>query len=448
MKQYSLSGLLLGLLMTVASCKRDIVPEQPDFPKSTNNYPTDVLTKWIDLQTRIISKADQTQRPGYDRVLTLRLYAYSGIALYEAVMPGMMDYQSLSGQLTDMPQMPKTEGGTKYHWAASANAALAAVQRGLLYSATAATKTAIDSLETALRTQYETEADAATVQRSIEFGKEIAKRIVDWSEADGSFTTWPLYTPPAGPGLWVPTPPNNFAARFVHVGDQRTFVPNIVHTIFPPAPPSYSTDPASAFYKMEKEVYEAVQNRTAEDSLQATYWGSNVQLGSPSLQWFVILKKVLAEQSAKLDKAALASCKIGMAQYDAVVVAYKSQYTYNLLRPVTYIRNVLGDATWLPFRTPGAPTPDWPEAPIPEHAAAAGAMSSLFGDDYRFTTEGVNPGRPQGYSFTSFDEAAEHAGISRFLSGVTTKPAVTVGLNIGFNTVKAIDNKIKFKKSG
>lgn len=451
MKRFNLIELLSALMLLLfSSCKKTEVGQPgpgEDF-SATSKYSTDVLTKWIDLQTQIMYLKDQTQRPGYDRTLPFRLYSYAGIALYESVVPGMPGYQSLSGQLTDMPQMPKSEEGKSYHRGASANAALAAVHRSLLYGATAATKSSIDSLEAALNTQYGTEADAATLQRSKEFGKEVAKRIVEWSETDGSYTAWPPYTPPAGPGLWVPTPPNNFAARFVHVGDQRTFVPNILHSIFPPAPPAYSTDPSSGFYKMEKEVYDADQNRTPTDSLQATYWGANAGRGSPGLQWFAILKKVLVEQSVKLDKAVVAYCKMGMAQYDAVVVTFKSQYTYNLLRPITYIRNVMGQTNWLlPYGGVGAPTPDWPDVSLVEHIAPAKAISSMFGENYRFNTDGTNPDRYQGYTFNSFEEAAAHIATAFFLKGITTKLGASIGVDIGSKTVEYIDKKIKFKKN-
>lgn len=449
---YLLQLLLIPFLFLFISCKKTAVePQAPvaEDPYATKKSPTDVLTKWIDMQTRIMFQSDQTQRPGYDRTLPFRLYSYSGIALYETVVPGMPDYQSLSGQLTDMPQMPKPEYDKQYHWPAAANAALALVHKSLLYSATVTTKLAIDSLEAALNTQYGTEADAGVIQRSVDFGKEVAKRVVQWSETDGSYTIWPPYTPPVGPGLWMPTPPNNFAARYVHIGDQRTFVPNIVQGVFPPPPPAYSTDPSSEFYKMEKEVYDAVQNRTPADSLQALYWGGNAGRGSPGLQWFAILKKVLIEQSAMLDKAVLAYCKLGMAQYDAVVVTFKSQYTFNLLRPITYIRTVLGHTTWLlPFGAAGAPTPDWPDVSLVEHIAPAKAMSSVFGKNYRFNTDGSNPDRYQGYTFDSFEDAALHIGTGFFLRGITTKPGAAVGLDIGHNTVNYMDSKIKFKKGG
>ena len=69
--------------------------------------------------------------PGTGAQSTDRCQAYCGIAAYEAVVNGMPAYQSLEHQLTDFPEMPKTEPGKAYHWAASANAALAEMNRRL-----------------------------------------------------------------------------------------------------------------------------------------------------------------------------------------------------------------------------------------------------------------------------------------------------------------------------
>lgn len=38
-----------------------------------------------------------------------RVDAYSGITLYEAVLPGMPGFQSLAGQLNEMPAMPPVQ---------------------------------------------------------------------------------------------------------------------------------------------------------------------------------------------------------------------------------------------------------------------------------------------------------------------------------------------------
>ncbi len=117
-KTNQLTGLwlLLFSLFILVSCRKDDKLQV----KQTDTYSSEVVVKWIEMKTRIFLSSDPSQRPGYDRTLTVRFYAYLGIALYEAVMPGMPNYRSLSGQLTDMPGMPQIEAGKQYHWPAAA----------------------------------------------------------------------------------------------------------------------------------------------------------------------------------------------------------------------------------------------------------------------------------------------------------------------------------------
>ena len=64
--------------------------------KQTKTFSSDVAIKWMNMQLRIMSS---TALPN---VAFARPYAYSGIALYEAVEPGMPAYQSLEGQLNGL----------------------------------------------------------------------------------------------------------------------------------------------------------------------------------------------------------------------------------------------------------------------------------------------------------------------------------------------------------
>ena len=120
--------------------------------KQTKIYSSDVVIKWLEQQLRMfrLPLAFGTA-PSSDRA-----FAYSGIALYEAVVPGMPSYQSLAGQLNEFPlsssPLPKTQPGMAYHWPASANAALAEINRKLFTGAAA--QTAINQLETQLLSEF------------------------------------------------------------------------------------------------------------------------------------------------------------------------------------------------------------------------------------------------------------------------------------------------------
>jgi hypothetical protein len=192
-------------------------------------------------------------------------------------------------------------------------------------------------------------------------------------------------------------------------------MPGVLSETMPGPPHTYSTDPASDYYKSMKEVYDVSKSRTAADSLRVVNFLGNTRL------WYSIFKKVLIDEgnAASLEKAALADCKMGMAQFDAAIVGWKTKYIYNVQRPITFIRKVLGYTTWN-SQQPANSNPDYPDGVVPDYSSSAGALSSVFGKNYQFTTDGVNNNLPQGYSFSSFEEAGNQGGQTRFIAGVTT----------------------------
>src|SRR5436189_3129474 len=133
--------------------------------QQTKTFSAELVVRWINVQL------DMLRLPlpaGTGTAGTDRAQAYSGIALYEAVVPGMPAYQSLYGQLNEFPQMPSAEPGKAYHWAASANAALAEISRRLFPTTATSNKTLITHVEDSLEAKYASEVDAATLKRSTE----------------------------------------------------------------------------------------------------------------------------------------------------------------------------------------------------------------------------------------------------------------------------------------
>lgn len=443
-------GIIFISFFAVSACRKgnDVNYPKDDNLNQTKTYSSEVALKWLDLQYKI-SLEPQSLKPGL-AVMATRFYAYCGVALYESVVPGMPAYQSLSGQLNGMPVMPFTEVGTAYHWPTCVNAALAYMTQKMLPLISAANIFSIDSLENALNVQFQSETDVSTFQRSFDFGKSVAEMIFNWSGTDGVMTivnTYPPFVPPVGPGLWVPTPPNFQPMSLMgYFGGTRTMIPGILDETLLPPPMEYSTNPNSNFYISMNELYSASQSLTAEQRAQALYWRGTMG-GANSAHWYAILKKVLIEQgeAAMLDKAALAYCKMGIAGFDAGISKNKSLYLYNQLRPITYIRNTLGYSTWNSL-FPTNISPGYPELHAAEHSVYATAMSSLFGNNYQFSTTGTQNQNLPGYNFNSFNDAMIHATQSRFYAGVGTQEAVDAGIWIGNKTAAFMNNNIKFLK--
>ena len=141
------TAFFFAVVVLISSCKKENNPtfKNQDFPKANSNkeqghleqtktFSSEVAQKWLELQVRMLrlpAGPNIYGRNGH------RYFIYSGIALYESVVGGMPSYQSLAGQLKDMPVMPVTEPGKSYYWPASANAALAFLTRSFFTSATA-----------------------------------------------------------------------------------------------------------------------------------------------------------------------------------------------------------------------------------------------------------------------------------------------------------------------
>jgi hypothetical protein len=405
----------------------------------TNTYSSDVAIKWMDMQLRLMRTATGIPNNAFSRP-----YAYSGIVLYEAVVHGMPAYQSLQGQLNGLSGLPQTGPGLAYHWSSSANAALASINKNMFPTTSDANKAAIDSLEDALNTQYQGEANAETINRSIDFGKAVAEKVFEWAQTDGYLHASDPYTPPAGPGLWVPTPPAFANASTPYFGNLRTIVTGSGDNTQPGAPTAYSEDPASDFYKMVQQVYDASQTLTPEQTAQALYWRDLPGVTAPG-HYVSILKQILENDKPALDKAAVAYALGGITVYDAAVSCWQTKYHYNLVRPVTYIRTVLGHTTWLPLLATPA-HPEYSSAHAVLSAATAEALTNLFGENYNFTDHTYDYLGFAPRSFSSFRAIGVDAGNSRLYAGIHYQPSINTGFEQGKKVAQNIISKLKFLK--
>jgi hypothetical protein len=235
------------------------------------------------------------------------------------------------------------------------------------------------------------------------------------------------YAPPAGPGLWVPTPPGYLRALQPYWGGNRTFLPG--PPVGDPGPPvPYSTDPASGCFAEAHEVYTTVNELTDEQMAIARFWSDDPGMtATPPGHSVSILSQVLRQEDASLAEAAEAYARLGIAVGDAFVACWRIKYRYNLLRPITYIRDVIEPA-WgnpLPLTTP--PFPEYTSGHSVQSAAAAAVMTAQFGDvafvDHSHDARGL-PAR----SFASFNAAAAEAAISRLYGGIHFRAAIDRGL--------------------
>jgi len=406
--------------------------------KQTKTFSSDVVVSWLNMQLQMLKVPLPAGTAGHP---TDRCQAYCGVALYESVVPGMPAYQSLYGQLTDFPEMPSTEPGKGYHWAASANAALAEMNRRLFPATANVNKTAMTNLENSWQAVYASETDAVTLQRSIAFGKEVATRVFAWAATDGSANVNPPYVPPVGPGLWVPTSPTPAVNPYAY--QRRLLVQGSAAGTTLVSPPLFSIVPGSPFYNMVKEVYDVSLTLTADQKAMADYF-KDVPGYTPGGTYVALMTQALEITKPMLDMAALTYVKVGLAQHDAGIILFTHKYQFNTIRPVTYIRAYI-DPAWSTY----IPTPNHPEFPS-GHSTTGGAvldmMSKIFGEDFHITLHTYDYLNYPSRSYTSFTQLSNEISDSRLYGGLHYRATLDKSTEQGKKVAQNIINTVKFLK--
>lgn len=376
-----------------------------------------------------------------------RVYGYSGIALYEAVAPGIPDNFSVGGQLQGLPVLPFPDLELEYDWPAAANASLSTVITGLFPEPT--DPTTAPSLEE-LRQKWideRTEAvGAEVVERSTAFGDEVGTMLLEWIATDNFGPTRKMeYIMPEGEDMqWVATtegtsPHEPFWGQIRPIGLEYSEVCNTRFNI------EYSTDPNSSFYKQAQEVMLVGDNLTEEQIKIARFWvDTPVITGTPAGHWVMIQIQLVEQMDLPLSRTAEMFMLTNSAMMDAFISAWATKYQINLLRPVTYIQRNLR-RNWEPY-IESPPFPEYPSGHSVVSGAAAEVLTTMFGP-FAFTdrTPIINGHEQLQRSFYSFEQAAYEAAISRLYGGIHYRIAIENGLRQGQCVGQQILNRVRLR---
>lgn len=423
-------GLCLMLWLTVlVFCVGCVTPSSAD---DVAQFDSAVPKSWYALSLKLVRETD-----GFSPPVASRAWGYFGLTLYEALQPGMEGYQSLVGQLNELEQLP-TPNARHLHWPTVANTALAYALRKQAPLASAANLQAIDALERDWNDTFRPMIGTARFNRSVVWGQTIAEAIYQYSLTDhghrGYLMNFPLYTMPQGEGLWVPTPPRYERSLQPFWGENRPFVLANNNPCKAPPPLPYSEAIISTFYQQAFEVYDTINNLTPEQREIAEFWADDPKkTATPAGHWIQIVGEVLPEETP-LSQSAELYARLGLGMADAFISCWQTKYTYNLIRPVSYIQKVI-DPQWnrSGFDTPVL-TPPFPEY-TSGHSVVSGAaytiLSAMIGENVPFTDTYHDLRNLPLRSFLSFRQAAEEAAISRLYGGVHYRFTVERGLQQG-----------------
>jgi PAP2 superfamily len=417
---------LIILLLLFSQCQKDNIGG-PDQARSLDGS---LAVEYMDFIRDMVKKT-----AGFSPPVASRVFGYAGLTLYESVVGGISDKQSLAGQVNGLKELPKPS--VTLHWGQVANAAMNRVVELYFPSIPESSKPQLALIGAKYKTEYFKETTESVLNASTEYGIVLANAIFDYSKTDGGHdgykNNFPAFAFPAGPSFWVPTSATNPSPLQPFWGMNRPFAKNAVTNTQPIKPPDFSIDKTSLFYSKALEVYTVTKNLTVTQTDIAKYWGDDQgNPGTPPGHSISITSQVLTKEKSNLGLAAEAYAKVGMAISDAFISCWKTKYEYNLIRPVTYINQQI-DSAWIPILI----TPPFPEY-TSDHSVQSGAfarvLSDLFGYDYSFVDHthearsDIN-GIPRAYH--SFDDAAAEAAISRLYGGIHFRDAIEEGLKQG-----------------
>jgi len=367
-----------------------------------------------------------------------RIFAYMGLALYESVVGGMPHHQSIASSLHGIGPVPGSHGAK--HWPLVASAAMAEVMRGLWGDATnvaAANIADIDSLERQIAASFDLEGSLA--RRSIDHGRAVGAAVYQTSLDDGEDRSYltnfpPSYVPPVCDGCWVPTATGQLALQPLWKDEMTTFA------LTPgdcggDGPPAFSTDPASPAYREAYEVYVTRNSLTPEQTTIARFWADGPGTINGPGHSLSTTSQILQTVGANLAEAAETYARVGLAVGDGVYAVWWSKYTYNWIRPVTYINRYI-DPAWTTL-LPTPPFPEYTSAHSGQTSAAISTLIALWGDiGYTDHTHDVDGFAPR--TFASLTDSMNETAVSRIYAGIHYRSAIAEGLEQGRCVAHAI----------
>ena len=392
----------------------------------------------------------------FSPVVASRNYAYANIAAYECIAAGDSSYQSLSGQIRHLPQMPKAEAGKKIDYRMAALLSFVKVGNAVTFP---------EGVLLDYYNELKESADSAgmpgdMLKNTIAFSDTIVSTILKWSKADNYAQTRSAekYTVKQEDGRWVPTPPMYAQGLEPHWCDIRPLAIDSATQFLPAAPPKFDMkDTTSAYCKEVMEVKKVVENLTEDQKHIAEFFDDNpfnlhvtghvmyaTKKFSPPGHWMNIVGIAAQKAGADFNKTVAAYTETSVALFDGFISCWKAKYQFNTLRPETVINKLL-DPSWQPYlQTP--PFPSYVSGHSVISAASAEVMTRYFGDNFAYTDSSEREFGIRDRSFKSFREAAQEASLSRLYGGIHFRCDLDRGNEVGRRIGEYIIGKLHLRK--
>lgn len=410
------------------------------------------------LYCRTVKKLnDVVMENNFPPIVASRNYTYANIAAFECVASGNENYISLAGQIKHMPAMPKPEEGKEIDFSLAALFACTKVGNAVTFPE----GSMMDYYEALKKMADSVDMPSAVLDNTIEFSDRIAAAILNWSKNDNYAQTRTaerynvLYDVPE---RWIPTPPMYAAALEPHWKEIRAMVLDSSNQFMPEPPPPFDMkNKNSKYYQEVLKLKNAIDSLTPEQQHIAEFWDDlNTKLNvsghvmfmtkkfSPTGHWQNIVGIAAEKAKADFNTTVYAYAKTSIAMFDAFIQCWDVKYKYNTVRPETVINKYI-DENWRPhLQTP--PFPEYTCGHTTVSAAAAEALTSVFGGHLAYTDTSELEFGIKNRSFTSFRQAADENIWARFYGGIHFHNSCIISNQQGKQVGDFIVSRLKMKK--
>jgi hypothetical protein len=397
-----------------------------------------------------------------------RIYAYANVAAYEVVASyEHQSYRSLAGQLKDLTPVPTCQTCEKGCLDYAVATAFIETASGLIFhreefaaSAWRVIQSTLSRMPGQPAGQSEAFQLSADQQQAIEYGKQVAAHILNWSSKDRYLerTALPRYQPKfKDPSKWITTPPSYLDALEPNWPSTRTWVLKSPGEIECMPHNPFSTDTLSLFWKEAKEVYNLSKKVNSDEENLAWFWDDNCKATeysghfagmtfkqTPVGHWIAITAEVCRVKQVPFQRAIAIYAHVAVAMADAVHATWFEKYRSELVRPVTYIQRYI-DPLWMPILE----TPQFPEHPSGHgaiSAAAAVVLAHYVGDAVTYTDSSTLSYGREPMVYHSLLKAAHDAAFSRFYGGIHYRTGCIAGNELGKQVGALVVDRINLRR--
>ena len=387
--------------------------------------------------------------------LAARFFSYACLAGYEVVAENDKEFHSMQGVINAYPDLQKPD--SIHNYSSSLAAILAMLQTAEKMQPSG--KLLITYEENFLDSCRENGFSEETILQSQKYAAVVSKEILAYAKNDSynKISNRARYTPMHGDGYWYPTPPAYLPAVEPYFNTVRSFFLDSASQFRTVPPIPFSKEKNSDFYKLISANYHQGSDSLATTNRNiALYWDCNpfaVQDGghllvglkkiSPGAHWMGITDIVCRQTKKSFGETMFIHTLISMGLMDSFLACWDEKYRSNRIRPETAIRQLI-DVHWKPLlQTP--PFPEYLSGHSCISATSATLLSHFLGNHLSFTdTTEMRFGLPA-RRFSSFDQAAKEAAISRFYGGIHFMDAIEQGLAQGKEVGNLVIRKVEKK---